>query len=290
MTAFVRRAVLADDLSLTVWVAAEGGADSWARPALPRIDEKRDSIGAYITGLMHFLTHGVTSCSISTNWYRSSNGLFQWGNCTKVVWSDRGTFFLLVPSSTLTSLYRPETVSLHLSLVSFRTSMSLFLEVLRNQISTRLQSSWTYVSWLRIKHILTKFSLQRQAQGNFVRQIEIVKRRSLWGYRGDDWIPFMKIVISEPRNLPKIRDKWFFGDAFYTILIIRCHYACLKGESVDSEISSLLDNRVLRSRATLYTLCVSWSILRYGPIHGSSEFRIDIFTGCRHELDWDSCW
>ncbi|KAG1886473.1 DNA-directed DNA polymerase [Suillus subluteus] len=48
--------------------------------------------------------------------------------------------------------------------------------------------------------------LNKQVQDNFVRQTEIIKRRSLWGYRGDDWIPFMKLTISEPRNLPKIRD------------------------------------------------------------------------------------
>jgi len=46
------------------------------------------------------------------------------------------------------------------------------------------------------------------AGGNPVKKIEIVSKRSLWGYKGDDWIAFLKITIDEPRNLPKVRDKW----------------------------------------------------------------------------------
>ncbi|KAI5989332.1 DNA polymerase family B-domain-containing protein [Pisolithus albus] len=50
-------------------------------------------------------------------------------------------------------------------------------------------------------------ALNKAAGGHYVRKIEIVRKRSLWGYRGDDWIPFMKLVTSEARSLPKVRDK-----------------------------------------------------------------------------------
>ena len=40
-----------------------------------------------------------------------------------------------------------------------------------------------------------------------VKQIEKVSRRSLWGYMGDNYYPFLKLTILEPRNLPKVRDK-----------------------------------------------------------------------------------
>ncbi|EDR05542.1 uncharacterized protein LACBIDRAFT_251819 [Laccaria bicolor S238N-H82] len=41
-----------------------------------------------------------------------------------------------------------------------------------------------------------------------VRRIERVSKRTLWGYRGDDWIPFLKFIITEPRSLPKVRDEY----------------------------------------------------------------------------------
>ncbi|KAH7890713.1 DNA polymerase family B-domain-containing protein [Phlebopus sp. FC_14] len=53
-------------------------------------------------------------------------------------------------------------------------------------------------------------ALNKSAGGLYVRSIEIVHKRSLWGYRGDDWVPFMKLIISDPKSLPKIRDKEFF--------------------------------------------------------------------------------
>lgn len=35
----------------------------------------------------------------------------------------------------------------------------------------------------------------------------IVHKKSLWGYRGDDEVPFIKIVCTEPKALPKVKDK-----------------------------------------------------------------------------------
>jgi DNA polymerase delta subunit 1 len=35
--------------------------------------------------------------------------------------------------------------------------------------------------------------------------MQLVKKRSLWGYKGDDMILFLKIVINEPKALPRVR-------------------------------------------------------------------------------------
>ncbi len=34
-----------------------------------------------------------------------------------------------------------------------------------------------------------------------------VNRKSLWSYRGDDMVPFIKIMCSEPKAIPKVKDK-----------------------------------------------------------------------------------
>ena len=44
--------------------------------------------------------------------------------------------------------------------------------------------------------------------GEFVLKVEWMSKRSLWGYRGDDIFPFLKITVNEARNLPKVRDKY----------------------------------------------------------------------------------
>ena len=40
-----------------------------------------------------------------------------------------------------------------------------------------------------------------------MRKIEVVKKRSIWGYLGDDWVAFLKIILSDPRSVPKVRDE-----------------------------------------------------------------------------------
>ncbi|KAF7356852.1 DNA polymerase [Mycena venus] len=39
-------------------------------------------------------------------------------------------------------------------------------------------------------------------------KVELVSKRSLWQYRGDDWIPFIKLTIANPKTLPKVRDEY----------------------------------------------------------------------------------
>ncbi|KAF5336013.1 hypothetical protein D9611_006176 [Ephemerocybe angulata] len=50
--------------------------------------------------------------------------------------------------------------------------------------------------------------LNNVSPGNdLVRKVEKVSKRTLWGYKGDDWVPFLKLTIVEPKDLPKVRDK-----------------------------------------------------------------------------------
>ncbi|KAL4063167.1 DNA polymerase family B-domain-containing protein [Scleroderma yunnanense] len=54
--------------------------------------------------------------------------------------------------------------------------------------------------------------LNKNLGSQLVRKIEIISRRSIWGYRGDDWIPFMILTISEPRSVPKVRGLFERGE------------------------------------------------------------------------------
>ncbi|KAH9940939.1 DNA polymerase family B-domain-containing protein [Epithele typhae] len=45
-----------------------------------------------------------------------------------------------------------------------------------------------------------------QADSPAVKHMDIVSKRSLWGYRGDDWVSFIKITLSDQRSLPRVRD------------------------------------------------------------------------------------
>ncbi|KAI5122485.1 hypothetical protein M0805_001394 [Coniferiporia weirii] len=49
--------------------------------------------------------------------------------------------------------------------------------------------------------------LNRQCDGRTIDHVEIIKRKSLWGYKGDDWVPFIKIFVQSPRSVPRVRDK-----------------------------------------------------------------------------------
>ena len=38
--------------------------------------------------------------------------------------------------------------------------------------------------------------------------IELVQKRSLWGYLSDELALFMKVTVTQPRNVPRVRDEW----------------------------------------------------------------------------------
>ncbi|KAA1468795.1 hypothetical protein DENSPDRAFT_834227 [Dentipellis sp. KUC8613] len=48
-----------------------------------------------------------------------------------------------------------------------------------------------------------------------VDSIEFVVKRSLWGYKGDDLVTFMKITVTEPRLLPTVRGIFERGECGY---------------------------------------------------------------------------
>jgi len=56
------------------------------------------------------------------------------------------------------------------------------------------------------------------AGSNLVKRVEKVPKRTLWGYKGDDWIPFLKLTISDPKSLPKIRDKSMYPQLFSLLI------------------------------------------------------------------------
>ncbi|KAJ7623462.1 DNA polymerase family B-domain-containing protein [Roridomyces roridus] len=126
---------------------AEGGADSWARPPLPPIDPKKDSIifqqieveDAY-EGLPTFRMFGVTKN----------------GNSVLAHVRDFSPYFYVAQPRG----FRPE------DLVPFRQELNTLVA------------------------------------GAPVLKLELVQKRSLWGYRGDDWVPFIKLTIQDPKNAP----------------------------------------------------------------------------------------
>lgn len=51
--------------------------------------------------------------------------------------------------------------------------------------------------------------------------IQIVKKKSIWGYRGDTDVPFLKIILSIPRLVPKVRGAFEKGELDYKELFNR---------------------------------------------------------------------
>ncbi|KAJ7035657.1 DNA polymerase family B-domain-containing protein [Mycena alexandri] len=130
---------------------AEGGSDSWSRPALPTIDPKRDSIvfqqidveESDMFGQVALRMYGVT---------KDGNSVL--ANITDFL----PYFYVAQPRG-----FREE-------------DLQPFMQHLNGLVP-----------------------------GDPVVAVKLVSKRSLWQYRGDDWIPFIRITISNPRLLPKIR-------------------------------------------------------------------------------------
>lgn len=55
--------------------------------------------------------------------------------------------------------------------------------------------------------------------GPCVTNCAIFNRRSLWGYRGDDTVPFIKITVSDPKNLSKVKDEFSFFFLLFPLYI-----------------------------------------------------------------------
>jgi DNA polymerase delta subunit 1 len=46
---------------------------------------------------------------------------------------------------------------------------------------------------------------QNKTEQNAVIDLQIVKKKSLWGYKGDSDVAFLKVILSTPRMVPKVR-------------------------------------------------------------------------------------
>ncbi|KAF5355326.1 hypothetical protein D9758_006032 [Tetrapyrgos nigripes] len=51
--------------------------------------------------------------------------------------------------------------------------------------------------------------------------IDIVSKRSLWGYKGDAFVPFLKLTLTDPRSVPKVRDECIFVCRYRLVLTMR---------------------------------------------------------------------
>ncbi|KII85833.1 hypothetical protein PLICRDRAFT_144471 [Plicaturopsis crispa FD-325 SS-3] len=131
----------------------EGGADSWARPPLPALDEKTDSI--------IFQQIDVEDA------YDNSNGVV---TLRLYGVTEAGHSVLAHVTDFLPYFYVPVPRGFQVD------DLDAFMENLNNHFD-----------------------------GGIVRHVEMVKKRSLWGYRGDDWVGFIKITCGTPRNIPQVR-------------------------------------------------------------------------------------
>ncbi|TEB29100.1 delta DNA polymerase [Coprinellus micaceus] len=150
----------ADGVEATV----EGGADSWSRPPLRKIDSKKDTIifqqidvensTDYSQGGTTLRMFGVTE-----------DGYSVLANITEFL----PYFYIAVP----------------------RGFTNEDIEPFRSHLNTK------------------------DLGNNLVRKIEKVSKRTLWGYLGDDWMPFLKITVVEPKDLPKVRGVFEKGDCSF---------------------------------------------------------------------------
>ena len=79
----------------------------------------------------------------------------------------------------------------------------------------------------------------------------MVKKRSLWGYLGDDWVSFLKIYTNIPRSVPTVRDECNFQSlppAFTNICLGyarifergECNFMDLFGSSISTFESNIV--------------------------------------------------
>lgn len=90
-----------------------------------------------------------------------------------------------------------------------------------------------------------------------MQHIEQVTKRSLWGYKGDDWIPFLKLTIYDPRSLPKVRDKYSsIASTSYPDSLHNNHVSLNEARLL---FKGFLTASYLPTKATLPIPFVSWS-------------------------------
>jgi hypothetical protein len=78
------------------------------------------------------------------------------------------------------------------------------------------------------------FTILSQTSVGGVISIELVQKRSLWGYLGDEFALFMKIVVTQPRIVPRVRDEYLFM-WYFPSLIFQSFYVPSRMERSPSE-------------------------------------------------------
>ncbi|KAI8974553.1 DNA polymerase family B-domain-containing protein [Trametes punicea] len=144
---------------------AEGGADAWARPPLPRIDPTRDSIifqQIDIEDTVDPQTGGTTVRMF---------GVTEGGHSVLSHVTDFLPYF--------------------------------YIATPRGFSNDDIDSFMRYLN---------------TTSGGVVRNLELVKKRSLWGYKGDDWVSFIKITLADQRSLPKVRGLFERGECRFNEL------------------------------------------------------------------------
>ena len=53
-----------------------------------------------------------------------------------------------------------------------------------------------------------------------VTNIEFVQKRSLWGFKGDEYATFMKITVTEPKAVPRVRDECIHNRCITSFLLV----------------------------------------------------------------------
>ncbi|KAF8972660.1 ribonuclease H-like domain-containing protein [Flammula alnicola] len=136
-------------------VDAEGGADQWARPALPQLDEKRDRI---VFQQIDVETSSNHDGSIILRMF----GVTEDGNSVLATITDfLPYFYLAVP----------------------RGFTEADIEPFRDYLNVN------------------------PSEDGRVLKVEQISKKSLWGYRGEEWLPFLKLTLTDPKSVPKIRDE-----------------------------------------------------------------------------------
>ncbi|OCH91039.1 hypothetical protein OBBRIDRAFT_887287 [Obba rivulosa] len=156
----------------------EGGADRWARPSLPPIDPKKDSIVFQQIDV-------EDAADPATGYY----GLRMFG----------------------------VTEDGHSVLMYVRDFLPYFYVAAPRGFTK--EDSFAFEQYLN-----------REGNGGVVRHVELVLRRSLWGYKGDDFVPFIKITLDSPRSLPKVRGLFESG---------KCTFRGLFGDNVATYESNI---------------------------------------------------
>jgi DNA polymerase delta subunit 1 len=107
------------------------------------------------------------------------------------------------------------------------------------------------------RYILINSAILQMTVGvDCVVNIDIVSKRSLWGYKGDSVVPFLKITLTDPRSVPKVRDEYLsYACAFCSMLTsLSDNYAYSTGMSAPFAKNfsvSVQGNHIQHMRVTL---------------------------------------